>query len=165
MSSPVSTGVLKFGGGGAPSALGHAPPAWSRSGSAAPRFPTLCKRCASFRTKPASSQQEASQQPLGAQRGYHTGSHREGKPVGNYNSNDGGSWVKRKEQKSTDKENIHITKLKSQSPRDPGRKQAKGEGSQRGVAGATEKEGGAAGNEGRRRWREVLPDSEVAEGE
>lgn len=55
MSSPVSTGILKFRGGRAPSAQRglpalRAPPAWSRSGRAAPRFPTLCKRCASFRT-------------------------------------------------------------------------------------------------------------------
>lgn len=60
MSSPVSTGILKFRGGRAPSAqsrlsaLGKpalgAPPAQSRSGRGAPRFPTLCKRCASFRT-------------------------------------------------------------------------------------------------------------------
>lgn len=101
MSSPVSTGVLKFGGGGAPSALGHAPAAWSRSGSAAPRFPTLCKRCASFRTK-AASKQPASGQPTapgggggGAEHGHHTGSNRDSKPVGNYNSDGGGSRVKR----------------------------------------------------------------------
>lgn len=55
MSSPVSTGILKVRGGGAPSAQSGlaalvAPPSWSGSGRAAPRFPTLCKRCASFRT-------------------------------------------------------------------------------------------------------------------
>lgn len=60
MSSPVSTGILKFCGGGACSAqnsfsvLGtpvlSSPPAWSRGGRAAPRLPTLCKRRASFRT-------------------------------------------------------------------------------------------------------------------
>lgn len=64
MSSPVSTGVLKFGRRGAPSALGHAQLAWSPSGSAARRFPTLCKRYASFRTKLASSQQAASKHPV-----------------------------------------------------------------------------------------------------
>lgn len=62
MSSPVSTGILKFWGSGPPSAhsgisaLG-APPARSRGARAAPRFPTLCKRCASFRT--------TNQQPAG----------------------------------------------------------------------------------------------------
>lgn len=49
MSSPVSTGILKFCGQGAASALG-APPVRSWSDIVAPRFPTLCKRCASFRT-------------------------------------------------------------------------------------------------------------------
>lgn len=77
MSSPVSTGILKVRGGGAVSAqsglsaLGYpalgAPPAWSRGGRAAPRFPTLCKRCASFRT--------TNQQPSGVIR-VHKG-HRE----------------------------------------------------------------------------------------
>lgn len=67
MSSPVSTGVLKFRGRGASSAQNRlsalgAPPARSRSGRAAPRFPTLCKKCASFRT--------TNKQPLGAHQGF-----------------------------------------------------------------------------------------------
>lgn len=48
MSSPVSTGILKFCGRWAASALG-APPVRCCSDIVAPRFPTLCKRCASFR--------------------------------------------------------------------------------------------------------------------
>lgn len=119
MSSPVSTGVLKFGGGGAPSALGHAPPAWSPRGSAAPRFPTLCKRCASFRTdpskQPTSSQSTATGGLGGVSRNWVT---REvklfwGKKKETIVRQADGS--KGEEKKPTDGESIHIIQLMGRS--------------------------------------------------
>lgn len=107
MSSPVSTGILKFRGRGAPSAQSRlsalgAPPAWSRSGRAAPRFPTLCKRCASFRT--------TNQQPLGLIR-VHKG-HREVKAP---NDKRGYSQVKGERSNMNRKESIQIIQLTGKS--------------------------------------------------
>ncbi len=112
MSSPVSTGILKFCGGGAPSAQSRfsaldypalgAPPAWSRSDGVAPRFPTLCKRCASFRT--------TNQQPLGVIR-VHKG-HRDVKTP---DDKGGNSQVKREKSNKSQKESIQIIQLTGKS--------------------------------------------------
>lgn len=176
MSSPVSTGVLKFGGGGAPSALGHAPPAWSPSGSAAPRFPTLCKRCASFRTNPSKQPTSSRSTATGGSTGFTILGHKGGQII----------WKKEiivrqahgskeEEKKPTDRESIHIIQLVGKSHSHQGIQVGSGE-SRPGTRGqrVTERRGqrrkaGQEGKkEGRRNWsrrrREVLPVSEVAEG-
>lgn len=107
MCSPVSTGILKFRGSGAPSAQSGlsapgAPPARSRGGRAAPRFPTLCKRRASFRT--------TNQQPSGLIR-VHKG-HREVKTP---NDRWGQSQVKGRRSNMKRKESIQIIQLKGKS--------------------------------------------------
>lgn len=143
MSSPVSTGVLKFGGGGAPSALGHAPPAWSPSGSAAPRFPTLCKRCASFRTNPSKQPTSSRSTATGGSAGFTILGHKGGQII----------WKKEiivrqahgskeEEKKPTDRESIHIIQLVGRSHSHQGiqvgsgesRPGTQGQGLQRGVA-------------------------------